>query len=62
MAAALRGVDLIAFTGGVGERSEAIRAEAMAGLEFLNAEVITIPAREDLEMARQTRELLSSAA
>jgi acetate kinase len=61
MAASLGGVDVIAFTGGVGERSEAIRTEAMQGLEFLGAhQVVAIPAREDLEMARQARELLGA--
>jgi len=59
MAASLGGVDVIAFTGGVGEASEPIRSEAMLGLEFLGARrVVAIPAREDLEMARQARELL----
>jgi acetate kinase len=63
MAASLGGVDVIAFTGGVGERSAPIRTEAMLGLEFLRADrVVAIRAREDLEMARQTWALLSSAA
>lgn len=35
MAAALSGVEAIVFTGGVGERAPAIRAGALAGLEFL---------------------------
>jgi acetate kinase len=35
MAAAMDGLDAIAFTGGVGERSAAIRARAAAGLAFL---------------------------
>jgi acetate kinase len=35
MAAALGGLDLLAFTGGVGENSPAVRAEAAAGLAFL---------------------------
>jgi acetate kinase len=35
MAAALGGLDAIVFTGGVGERSAAIRARAAAGLSFL---------------------------
>jgi acetate kinase len=35
MAAALDGVDAIVFTGGVGERSPAIRARTAAGLTFL---------------------------
>jgi len=35
MAAALGGVDALAFTGGVGERSAAVRAGAVEGLAFL---------------------------
>jgi acetate kinase len=35
MAAALGGVDIVAFTGGVGERSPDVRAAAVAGLGFL---------------------------
>ena len=35
MAAAMDGLDAIAFTGGVGERSPEIRARAAAGLSFL---------------------------
>ncbi len=58
MAAALGGVDVIAFTGGVGENAPAIRAEASTGLEFLGARTVCIRAREDLELARQARSLL----
>jgi len=35
MAAALDGIDVLAFTGGVGERSATVRAAAAAGLGFL---------------------------
>jgi acetate kinase len=35
MAASMGGLDALAFTGGVGERSAEIRAAAVAGLEFL---------------------------
>src|SRR5262245_64558590 len=35
MAAALGGLDVLAFTGGVGENSPAVRLEAAAGLGFL---------------------------
>ncbi|HEX6312997.1 MAG TPA: acetate/propionate family kinase, partial [Acidimicrobiia bacterium] len=35
MAAALGGVDVVAFTGGVGEHSAEVRAAAIAGLGFL---------------------------
>jgi acetate kinase len=37
MAAALGGLDLLVFTGGVGENSPPVRAEAVAGLGFLGA-------------------------
>ena len=39
MAAAMKGLDALAFTGGVGEGSPAIRAEACEGLEFLGLAV-----------------------
>lgn len=81
MAAALGGLDALAFTGGAGERSAELRARACAGLGFLGVEldeganssaqpdavisppqarvaVLAIAAREDLEIARQTRAVL----
>jgi acetate kinase len=39
MAAALAGLDVVAFTGGVGERSAEIRARGVAGLDFLGIAV-----------------------
>jgi acetate kinase len=39
MAAALGGVDALAFTGGIGENAAPIRAEACAGLGFLGVEL-----------------------
>ena len=58
MVAAMGGVEVIAFTGGVGERAPEIRDEAMAPLGFLGeVRVLTIAAREDLEIARQVRDL-----
>ena len=84
LAAALGGVDVLAFTGGVGEHQPAIRSAAAAGLAFLgvaldeaanagaaagDADVsaasapvrtVVIQAREDLEIARQTRAALSA--
>ena len=82
MAAALGGLDALVFTGGVGERSAAVRAQAAAGLAFLgvaldgernrearaDAEIgadradvrtLVLTAREDLEIARQVRGLVS---
>jgi len=81
MAAAMNGLDALAFTGGVGEHSPAIRAAAATGLEFLGISVdpgrnaaisdadvsgpgpvrtLVITAREDIEIARQARELAGS--
>ncbi len=83
MAAAMGGLDALAFTGGVGENSAEIRSRAMAGLGFLgvaedaaaNADgsgdreigapgasvrTLVVAAREDLEIARQVRQLLGS--
>jgi acetate kinase len=82
MTAALDGLDVLVFTGGVGERSAAVRALACGGLGYLgvaidsslneavsgdadiaasssSVAVLVVPAREDLEIARQARELLS---
>jgi acetate kinase len=39
MVAALGGLDAVVFTGGVGERSALVRAEAVAGLSFLGLSV-----------------------
>jgi len=63
MAAALGGVDALAFTGGVGEHAQEIRDAAVAGLGFLGAapQVLVVPAREDLEIARQVETLLQNS-
>ncbi|HUA41963.1 MAG TPA: acetate/propionate family kinase [Streptosporangiaceae bacterium] len=81
MAAAMNGLDVLAFTGGIGEHNPAIRATASEGLGFLGVRidparnaangdadisqpaatvrVLVITAREDIEMARQAREVLA---
>ena len=82
MTAALGGLDLLAFTGGVGERSAPNRARAAEGLAFLgvaadgtrnespelDAEIsadgaavrtFVVAAREDLQIARGVRAVLS---
>jgi acetate kinase len=84
MAAALGGLDVLAFTGGVGERSPEVRERACAGLCFLGVAIdlarnrglrgdgdisaqsctvatLVLAAREDLEIARQTRWALGAA-
>jgi acetate kinase len=83
MAAALGGVDVLVFTGGVGEHSPEIRRQATHRLAFLGADIdeaanrsadgdhditasgaavttLVLRAREDLEMARQARQVLAS--
>jgi acetate kinase len=83
MTASLGGLDVLAFTGGVGERSAEVRASAVRGLEFLgvgvddarnraasadaaisaedaSVQTLVVTAREDLEMAQQTRSALDS--
>jgi acetate kinase len=58
MAAALAGLDVLVFTGGVGENAPQIRERAVGGLSFLGldrAPTLVIDAREDLEIAQQAR-------
>ncbi|MDX8052346.1 acetate/propionate family kinase [Lentzea sp. BCCO 10_0798] len=82
MTASLGGIDVLVFTGGVGEHDAALRADTAAGLAFLGidldtgrnaevaadsrvsgdastAEVWVVEAREDVEIATQTRALLN---
>jgi acetate kinase len=68
-AALLSGLDLLVFTGGIGEHSAAIRARICSGLDFLNltaesaahAKILTLPSQEELQIARHTRALLGSS-
>jgi acetate kinase len=83
MAAAMGGLDVLVFTGGVGENSPAVRAAAVSGLRFLGIEIgptlnaslgpdsdisapgakvptLVIKAREDIEVAREVRRVLSA--
>jgi acetate kinase len=81
MAAALDGLDLLVFTGGIGEHAAPIRSGAAEGLGFLGVAIdeelnrgsedreisragaavrtLVVSAREDLEIARQVRQLLN---
>ena len=84
MTAALDGLDVLVFTGGIGEHQPEVRAEATAGLGFLGVAVdpgrnaaaqpdcdisapgaavrtLVIAAREDIEIARQSRTALAAA-
>jgi len=85
MAASLEGLDVIVFTGRVGERAATIRESAARRLRFLGAElnvrtnatvagdadvsspgaavrILVVESREDLEIARQVREVLRTGA
>lgn len=82
MTAATDGLDVLVFTGGVGEHSPTIRRKAAGRLGFLGVVIddhrndtvhddtditatgattraLVITAREDLEIARETRSLLA---
>ena len=61
MAVALGGVDVIAFSGGVGENREDVRDAVLEHLGFLGEpRVEVVPAREDLVIDRAVRQLLSA--
>ncbi|WP_043728060.1 acetate/propionate family kinase [Kutzneria sp. 744] len=52
-------LDALVLTGGVAEHQPGLLDELAAGLEFLGVAPTVTPAREDLEMARQTEETLN---
>jgi acetate kinase len=59
MAMALGGVDVLAFSGGVGENRNDVRNAIAESLAFLGRfEVKAVPARENLVIAHSVRELL----
>jgi acetate kinase len=63
-AALLGGLDMLVFTGGIGEHSEFVRIEATRGLEFLGLttnKIKVVPAQEELQIARHTRRLMLTA-
>jgi acetate kinase len=85
MATAARGIDVLVFTGGVGENAAQIRAAAVEALDFVglgldaaanavahpdvevtargnSARVFVIAAREDLQIAAETRTALSATS
>jgi acetate kinase len=59
--ALLGGVDVLVFTGGIGEHSEGIRSAATAGLESLGLtgnKIQVVPAEEEQQMARHCRRMM----
>jgi acetate kinase len=65
-AALLGGLDLLVFTGGIGQHSAPIRTRVCSGLGFLGLDpgnpnkVLALPAQEELQIARHTRVLLGA--
>jgi acetate kinase len=67
MAAALEGLDLLVFTGGIGEHDEETVRDICAGLAWLGigshaAPVRTLPAKEDEQIARHTAAVAAGLA
>ena len=58
MIAALEGIDLLVFTGGIGENDAPVRAEICDGLAWAAPAVRVLASHEDEQIARHTRELL----
>lgn len=59
--ALLGGVDLLVFTGGIGEHSDRIRSAATAGLEALGLtadKIQVVPTQEEQQIARHCRRLM----
>ncbi|MEO6418926.1 MAG: acetate/propionate family kinase [Polyangiaceae bacterium] len=59
MVGALGGLDVLVFTGGIGENSERVRNDLTAAFSFVSPKVLVIVAREDLVVLREMRRLLS---
>ena len=58
LSAALGGVDLLIFTGGIGEHAGDVRAEICRGLEFLGMAVRVVATNEDVVLARHASRLV----
>ena len=59
--ALLGGIDLLVFTGGIGEHSEHIRGAATQGLESLGLtkdKIQVVPTEEERQMARHCRAMM----
>lgn len=59
MAAACGGLDVLAFTGGIGEHAEDVRSRIVERVRFLGSfEALVVPAGEEFVIAAQTRSVL----
>ena len=61
MAAACGGIDVLAFTGGIGEHADDLRERIVERVRFLGSfDAVVVPAGEEIVIAAQTRELLET--
>jgi acetate kinase len=61
MATACEGIDVLAFTGGIGEHADEVRARIVERVRFLGGfRVEVVPSREELVIAEETRRLLQA--
>ena len=61
MAAACGGIDVLAFTGGIGEHAHEVREQIVERVQFLGAfRVEVVSSREELVIAAATRGLLEA--
>jgi acetate kinase len=59
MTAACGGLDVLAFTGGIGEHAQDVRERIVERVRFLgDFRVEVVPSREELVIATETRRLL----
>jgi acetate kinase len=62
MAAACGGIDVLAFSGGIGENASEVRARIVERVRFLgDFAVAVVPAREELVIAAETRRALGDS-
>jgi acetate kinase len=61
--ALLGGVDVLVFTGGIGEHSDSVRSAATKGLELLGLtadKIQIVPTQEERQISRHCREMMSN--
>jgi acetate kinase len=63
--ALLGGIDLLVFTGGIGEHSDRSRSAATSGLESLGLtpnKIQIVPTQEELQIARHVRAMMAATS
>ncbi len=58
LVAVLQGLDVLVFTGGIGENAQPIREQITAQVSWLNPEVLVIPTNEELVIAQAMQQVL----